>query len=66
MRDVSFRQVILNERGSFGRHKQSVLIELGGGLIHTLKWKDSYIAFANDKVNFFVEVLLLSLDETNS
>lgn len=41
--------VILNERGTFGRHKQTVLIELGGGLIHTLQWKDSYIAFGNDK-----------------
>ncbi|CAF4220284.1 unnamed protein product, partial [Rotaria sp. Silwood2] len=41
--------LILNERGTFGRHKTTTLSELNGGLIHTLRWKESLIAFANDK-----------------
>ncbi len=42
-------QLILNERGRFGRHKTTKLFEPNGGLIHTLRWKESLIAFANDK-----------------
>jgi WD40 repeat protein len=41
--------LILNERGRFGRHKTTKLFELSGGLIHTLRWKETLIAFANDK-----------------
>lgn len=41
--------MILNERGLLGRHKTTKLYELNGGLIHTLRWKDTLIAFANDK-----------------
>ncbi len=47
---VFTKQIILNERGAFGRHKTTTLFELNGGLIHTLRWKDTLIAFANDKV----------------
>jgi len=42
--------LILNQRGAFGRHKTKTLIDLKGGLIHTLRWKDTLVAFANDKV----------------
>ncbi|CAF1151020.1 unnamed protein product [Rotaria sordida] len=41
--------LILNERGTFSRHKTTILFELNGGLIHTLRWKETLIAFANDK-----------------
>ncbi|CAF1631381.1 unnamed protein product, partial [Didymodactylos carnosus] len=41
--------LILNEKGTFGRHKTTTLLDIDGGLIHTLRWKDGLIAFANDK-----------------
>ncbi|UJR09415.1 hypothetical protein I4U23_013656 [Adineta vaga] len=41
--------LILNERGLLGRHKQTILLDLKGGLIHTLRWKESLIAVANDQ-----------------
>jgi hypothetical protein len=41
--------IVLNERGTFRRHITTNLFELNGGLIHTLRWKDTLIAFANDK-----------------
>ncbi|CAF1302705.1 unnamed protein product [Adineta steineri] len=40
--------LILNERGTF-RHKETKLIDFQGGLIHTLRWKETLIAAANDK-----------------
>lgn len=36
-----------------GRHKTTTLLELNDGLIHTLRWKETLIAFANDKVFIF-------------
>ncbi|CAF3876112.1 unnamed protein product [Rotaria magnacalcarata] len=41
--------LVLNERGTFYRHKTTPLFEFNGGLIHTLRWKETLIAFANDK-----------------
>ncbi|CAF0783646.1 unnamed protein product [Adineta ricciae] len=41
--------LILNERGLLGRHKSTTLFDFKGGLIHTLRWKESLIAVANDR-----------------
>jgi hypothetical protein len=41
-------QLVLNEKGIFGRNKTSILHE-GEGLIRTIRWHENFIAWSNSK-----------------